>query len=393
MLILLVAVVNFLVILVIFTQLIVGFKKTGKLDNCGPPGASASPKVSIIMTACNEEDGIEQAVHTMFQQQYENYEVIVVDDRSTDETPIILGRLQTHYPELSVIRIDHLPEGWLGKVHAMQVGAEQSSGEFLLFTDGDVILEPSTIARAIGHADTNNLDHLTLIFRNSTRGLLLNSLIIDSGTGLFLLLKPWLVKKQESRYFIGVGAFNLIRAAAYRAIGGHQQLKTQVVDDLFLGKKLKYAGFHQDCLFAQNHVSVPWYDSIADMVSGLMKNVYSLFHYKILLVIPVILFMVFLTIVPLVGLLFCTGVSQLLFLSSILLRGAGVAMGLKVFNQNLLAVLYTPLTPLISLYIIIRATFITHHLQGVYWRDHFYPLAQLRKGEWLLKGFLKRSGR
>src|SRR4030088_3389423 len=130
-----------------------------------PVAASGNPRVSIIVPGRNEEETIEQALGTLLALDYENYEVIAVNDRSTDSTGEIMERVargervqnphplaqnarRTGHPFLRVVHHRDLPTGWLGKTHAMWTAANQASGEWLLFTDADVLFKPDSLGRA-----------------------------------------------------------------------------------------------------------------------------------------------------------------------------------------------------------------------------------------------------
>src|SRR5262245_58393739 len=110
------------------------------------------PTVSLIAPARNEERHIEQAVRSLVPIDYPGLEITIVNDRSTDRTGEILSRLATEFPQLNVVHLEELPAGWLGKNHALQLGADRSQGEWLLFTDADVIFEPTALRRAIAYA-------------------------------------------------------------------------------------------------------------------------------------------------------------------------------------------------------------------------------------------------
>ncbi len=120
------------------------------------------------MPARNEEENIEQALTQLLELDYENYEVIVVDDRSTDQTGEIMDRIaaspQAH-GRLKVIHVDTLPSGWLGKTHAMWTATQRASGDWLLFTDADVLFKPQSLRRALAYAETEQADHLVLFPR------------------------------------------------------------------------------------------------------------------------------------------------------------------------------------------------------------------------------------
>ena len=122
-----------------------------------------NPSLSVIIPACNEEESIEQAVIQLINQDYPNFEVIVVNDRSTDNTGVILEKLKVQYSQLKVINITELPSNWLGKNHAISQGVKASSGEWLLFTDADIMFTPNSLKETISYSSKNELDHLLSI--------------------------------------------------------------------------------------------------------------------------------------------------------------------------------------------------------------------------------------
>ena len=142
---------------------------------------------------------------------------------------------------------------------------------------------PATVARAVHRLEQAGLDHLCLIFKNKAKGWLLNSLILDAGSGLFLLFKPWLAGNPKSKRFMGVGAFNMVRRRAYEQVGGHAAIKTHPIDDLMLGKIIKEAGLRQECLSGYDFVTVNWYHSTGAMIDGLMKNIFALANFNTVL--------------------------------------------------------------------------------------------------------------
>ena len=199
------AVIICLVMLAVFVQIGSGYGQLDSLDAIEPGDKKDQPLVSIVIPACNEALSIEQSLRSLCHLDYSNIEIIVVDDRSIDRTSEVVESVRHDFPAIRLIRISELPEGWLGKPHALQQGAREAEGDYLLFIDADVSLEKTTISRALSAMEERTLDHLSLIFKNSSPGLLLNALIADIGAGLFFLIKPWKAKIAGSRYFMGVG--------------------------------------------------------------------------------------------------------------------------------------------------------------------------------------------
>ncbi len=365
-------------------EILSGMQKMRNLADIAPTQDSRAPLVSIIVPACNEENAVESGLRTLLAQEYPNMEIIVIDDRSTDGTFAVLTKLQTEFPELKVERIQELPAGWLGKNHALFRGAEKAKGEILLFTDADILMQPSTLSRAVNYLLAEKLDHLSLVFQNISDGGLLNAMIIDALGGLFFLLKPWNVRKPGNRSFIGVGAFNMIGRNAYREIGGHAALKMHPIDDIMLGKKVKQHGFSQDCLLGTSFVRVRWYESVPALIEGLMKNVFALYNYNTVLAVAAILGIISLTILPLWGAVCLSGVARSFFAASLFCRftlffaHAG-EMGIPACQVG-----WSLLTPYLTCYIIARAVCKTLKNKGIQWRGTRYSLHELKEQEPLL---------
>jgi glycosyltransferase involved in cell wall biosynthesis len=369
----------FIIMFWLTLDIALGSRKLGSLGDISPTAATDGPLVSIIVPACNEVGTIGPALATLLAQNYANLEIVVVNDRSTDGTGEILREMQQRHPELIILDIHELPEGWLGKHHALHCGATLAKGDILLFTDADIHMQASTVARAVNRLERAGLDHLCLIFKNKAKGWLLNSLILDAGGGLFLLFKPWLASNPRSKRFMGVGAFNMVRRRAYEQVGGHDAIKTHPIDDLMLGKIIKEAGLHQECLSGYDFVTVNWYNSTGAMIDGLMKNIFALANFNTVLALGGVLGIGLFTILPQWGLLFAHGPSRLFF-------GLTVALRLAFFSQAARHSGLTPwlapaalITPYLTVYTILRATFLTLKNNGINWRGSHYSLDELRR--------------
>lgn len=339
------------------------------------------PLVSIIVPACNEELTLEPALYSLLAQTYQNREIIVLDDRSTDGTFDLLSSLRGKYPEIRVERITELPAGWLGKNHALYCGAKLARGEILLFTDADVIMEPSTLSRAASRFVGEQLDHLTLIFRNTSRGGLLNGMVVDALGGLFFLLRPWNVRNPHSKSFIGVGAFNMISRSVYWKLGGHASLAMHPIDDVMLGKKVKQNGFRQECLLGGDFVQVRWYADVSEMVRGLMKNIFALYGFRVSYAAVGILGILLMTVLPPWGMLLVPGWAGIFFGLAVCCRLAVFAWNGKAVQGSMGNILWSLVTPYLIIYIIIQSVRTTLQNQGIDWRGTRYPLQELKEQE------------
>jgi glycosyltransferase involved in cell wall biosynthesis len=337
--------------------------------------------VSIVVAALNEAGQIERAVRSMLAQRYEPVEVIAVDDRSTDETGAILDRMAAVYPALRVLHIDALPAGWLGKNHALHRGAELATGDLLLFTDADVVYAPDAIGRSVAYFTRQRADHLALGPALEVPSIRL-ALVVNFFTLWFTLyMKPWRASVPDSRFHLGIGAFNMIRASLYRSFGGHAPIALRPDDDLKLGKLVKRAGGRQIVASGAGAISVRWYDTLGDLARGFRKNTFAGLEYSIPLVIGAVIGQLLLNVWPFVAPFVVDGTARWLYVATAATLIAMYATMAHVGgNRPWLAVFY-PVAALAFLWIIVAATVRTLRRGGIEWRDTFYSLADLRRND------------
>ena len=229
-------------------------------------------KISVIIPARNEEKNLEQALRSVLSSNYPSFEVIVVNDRSTDNTSEILKRLQSDYSTLKIVEIDIVPEGWLGKNYALQSGVSCASGNYYLFTDADVIMQKNTLRKEVSYCRLNNLDHIAVVPIIKMPGLILKLFIASFIIFFNMFASHWKAKNPKSKNFIGLGAFNLVRSEVYKKIGGHEKIRLRPDDDMKLGKLIKSSGYKQETIFGKDLIEVNWYSSLKETFNGLLKN-------------------------------------------------------------------------------------------------------------------------
>ena len=365
-------------------DIILGTRKMRNLADIVPLPELKQPTVSIIVPACNEQDTIEPALHSLLDLDYDNLELIVINDRSTDRTGEIIRNIQEDHPRLQILDISELPEGWLGKNHALHQGTMVATGEYLLFTDADILFARSTLSRAMSLMVNEQKDHLVLIFKNIAKGWLLNAMMLDAAGGLFFLFKPWKVSDPKSKHFIGAGAFNLVKKSVYQEIGGHDPIKMHPIDDVMLGKIIKKNGYRQECLSGYDFLQVHWYESPREMINGLMKNIFALYNFRVTYALAAVLIICVMTILPVWGAIFAAEMTQFFFLLSVAIRLASCTYGAIYSETTLGTVPFSLLTPYINIYIILKGMLITLANRGIEWRGTHYPLNRLKKNQPIL---------
>ena len=359
-------------------DLLLGMRKMRNLADIVKLPADRQPMVSIIVPACNEENTVEPALRTLLGQEYENLEIIVVNDRSTDRTGEVLSKVKKEHPTLRILEINDLPPGWLGKNHALHRGALKAEGDYLLFTDADILFDKTTIARAMTIIVREGFDHLALIFRNIARGHLLNAMMVDAGAGLFFLFKPWKVSDPKSTNFVGVGAFNLVKKSVYFKTGGHETIRMHPIDDIMLGKTIKQNGFRQECLSGYDFLSVHWYDSPGTMIRGLMKNIFALFNFRVSFALLAVTMVCLMAVFPFWGIFLLPEIPGFLCLATIGIRLTSFAYGARLTGTSYLTIPYSLLTPYINIFIILKGMWTTLRNNGINWRGTHYSLDELK---------------
>jgi len=243
-----------------------------------PRRKAGAPFVSIVVPARDEERNVGEATRSKCLQDDPAFEVVVVDDRSSDGTRGILLRLEREFPGvLRVVDGVEPPPDWLGKPHALDEGTRAARAtrpdDWLLFSDADVVFAPHLLARALAHAEKNRLDFLSLLPQMEARGFGERLMVPTIPAAAFCYLPGWLMNVPSARPFGGGGGvFNLIRRDLFDRVGGHVALKASVVDDIQLGRNARRAGGRTGIGLALDSISLRMYHGFAEISKGLEKN-------------------------------------------------------------------------------------------------------------------------
>ena len=346
--------------------------------------SSQGQRTSVVVAARNEAATIRRGLTSLIHQDHPDFEIIVVDDRSTDGTGLILAELQAEHPRrLHVVTVAVLPAGWLGKPHALWLGAQHASGEWLLFTDADVVLEPSCLRRAVDYAVSAGLDHLTVSPAIHTRTFWLGAFVAFFAYLLVLSLRLYRVNDPTDRAGIGLGAFNLLRRDAYDAIGTYQAVALRPDDDVRLGQRVRHVGLRQQLLDGAGLLEVEWYPSLRAAIVGLEKNFFAGYNYSITAALASISLLLAAYVWPWLAVWCVAGARRLLLGGTIAVE---MATFLKVRSQwggrprpvELGYTLVMPVSALLVSFAALRSAVLTLIRGGIRWRETFYPLSELR---------------
>ena len=238
-----------------------------------PPPANA-PLISVCVPARNEERNIRACVEAILAQDYPNFEVIVLEDRSTDATGEILRSLTAQNDKLKIISGSDLPKGWAGKPHALFQASAATCGEWLCFVDADTFLSPATLSSCYAKAFETDADMFTIMTFQIMGSFWEKVVMPIVMTALSVGFSPRKVNDPKSKDAIANGQFILIKRSVYDAIGGHESVKDQIVEDKAISEQVKWNGYRLIVANGYSLVKTRMYTSLPEMWEGWTKNIY-----------------------------------------------------------------------------------------------------------------------
>ncbi len=251
----------------------------------GPDSSEGLPFISIIIPAHNEEENIQACLQSAFDQDYPNFEIILVDDRSTDATESIAADIGRNKSNFKFIKVNELPHGWTGKSHALDIGGRQASGEWLAFFDADSHIVPSALTRCHQTA----LDHKVSLVSLGPKFILktfwekaLQPPFVVASSMLFPLAE---VNDPNSPVASASGMFFLIKKSVYEKIGGHREVRGLAVEDIGIGKRVKAAGFGILFLNGRDLLETRMYTGFKTTLDGWIRILSASMNYNLAMVV------------------------------------------------------------------------------------------------------------
>lgn len=250
--------------------------------------ARHGPRISVVIPARNEETGVEAALRSVLAQRGVDLEVIVVNDHSTDATRRIINELAKGDARLRVLHDPPLREGWLGKANAVAWGARFATGDYILFTDADILHHPGSFAAAVREMEQDQLSLLSLMPR-----FLWESIWENATAPSFLLATACFlggpIHEPDSDEAFAIGAFIMVDAEVYRQLGGHEAVRGAMLDDVMLARHFKRRGEHVAFRTAPECLSVRMYRGFRAVFFGAMKSCLTLFGENFWVAVPLAL--------------------------------------------------------------------------------------------------------
>lgn len=238
------------------------------------PAPTSAPKVSVCIPARNEETNIRRCVEAALRQDYPDFEVIVLDDRSTDSTLTLLKEIASRDSRLLPISGSDLPEGWAGKPHALYQASALAKGEWLCFVDADTFLAPNALSAVYAKAIKTQADLFTVMTKQILGSFWERTVMPLVMTALSVGFSPRKVNDPSRRDAVANGQFIFIKRSIYDLVGGHEKIKDQIVEDKALSENVKWNGHRLVVANGMQLISTRMYTSLETMWEGWTKNIY-----------------------------------------------------------------------------------------------------------------------
>lgn len=240
------------------------------------PEGRSGPMVSVLIPARNEAATIAECLDGLLEQTYESYEVVVLDDESSDDTPHILRNYEKKHDRVRVIRGKPKPDGWKGKAFAVQQLAEAARGEYLYVADADTQHGPEAVSWAVSQLEQRNLDAFSAMARQLTVTFAEKLLVpIVYLPLVFVPVQLFNASRLRSVSF-GVGQFFMFRKDSFFRFGGMKPVKEEITEDVALSRELKRQGYRYQFFYSRGHVSCRMYGGFRESIEGFTKNIYDI---------------------------------------------------------------------------------------------------------------------
>lgn len=254
-----------------------GRKRMRILVRPAPEVPQPPPSVSVLIPAKDEASQIEKCIRSVLAQDYPHFNIIVIDDRSTDGTGEILDRMAAADARLKIVHLQEgsLPPGWGGKSFALHSGLEQARGDWLLFVDADVLLEPDVMQATIAWAIARKFDLISLLptFVSGTFAEGLLQPLAGAATSAMFVIALTNSNEWPKTAFAN-GQYLMVRRDAYEAVGGHEAIRGTLSEDVAIARKLKIAGFRPRLGWGDSWATVRMYVGLNAIFRGWSRNFY-----------------------------------------------------------------------------------------------------------------------
>ena len=341
-----------------------------------------NPLMSILIPARNEEENIKRCIISLTKQDYENIEILVLDDNSTDDTARIVLELSQKDPRIKLYSGEPLKKGWLGKSYACWQLSKYAKGDYLIFTDADTLHFPNSISSSVACLLRYNLDALS-VFPKEITVTLHERMIVPFGKYMILSFVPlYLIRKSKSVLFCtAIGQFMLFKREVYKKIGGHKSIKSKVIEDIMISKQVKRCGYKFMIFDGRSSLYCRMYKNFREVVRGHSRTIFAAFDYNIYIITIAIILMSAIFLFPfimlLVGILFDWPaiLINLIILQIIIILIPKIIFSIR-FKCKAVDIILHPISMVYLIYIAINSIFNTKIGMGVNWKGRIYDVRE-----------------
>lgn len=337
--------------------------------------------VSILIPARNEEKNIRRCLRSLARQDYCNFEILVLNDNSTDKTEQIAKEIAEKYGNIRIIEGKPLPDGWLGKSYACHQLARLAKGRYLLFTDADTLHFRNSVSCAVGALAANGLDAISVFARQITVTLHERMMVHFANYFLLSFLPFVLIRHSKNPLFCtAIGQFLLFKKEVYEKIGGHEAIKKEILDDIHISKRVKKHGFKFMIFDGKNNFYCRMYKSFDEVIRGYSKVLSAVFDYNIFVqsAVTIIVFAVYLCpfiLLPLSFIYFGWPhiITNLLIIQVLIILAVKIMQIIR-FRNRFSDIFLFPLSVVYLLLISIHSMLKSKSAHGISWKGRTYDV-------------------
>jgi len=337
------------------------------------------PLISVLIPARNEEEKIRRCLVSLLKQDYPNFEIIVLDDNSLDNTSQVVRAMAEKDKRIKLVSGKPLQAGWMGKCWACQQLSEYANGKYFIFTDADTLHFSDTITKAFAALINSNLDAIS-VFPSQIAVTFHERMTIPFVNFAILSFMPlFLIKKAKSSFFsTGIGQFFLFKRQAYEKMGGHRSVKAKMLEDIHISKQVKKAGFKYMIFDGSSNVYHRFYRNFKEVMRGFSKFIYPAFGYNVFVEFVALLIFSIVFLFPFIilpagilildwsGLILTLGIVQIFLIFTI-----KIILAIR-FKTRVLDIIFTPISICYMLVVAANSYFQARFGKGLYWKERIY---------------------
>lgn len=340
-----------------------------------------NPLVSILIPARNEDKNIGRCLRSLTRQDYNNIEILVLDDNSDDATGRIVDEWSKKDSRIKLLEGKPLLQGWKGKCYACHQLSRYAKGNYFVFTDADTLHSSYSVSSAIAALIINDLDALSVFPKQIMVTIHERMIVIFINLVIMALMPIPLIRKISNPILsIANGQFILFKRKIYDAIGGHESIKNDIVEDVAISRQVKRCGFKFAIFDGKESVYCRMYKGFREVVRGFSKFIFASMNYNVLEMTAVVSFIIILFLIPL--LLFPVGlyiVRWPLIININLLIQISIIFIIRIvmtfrFKSRIMDIVLHPLSMFYIMALSVNSVYQAKYGSGIYWKDRIYKI-------------------